>query len=111
MHPEYLRVFEKISFELIGEQANLFAYSPGFRDLYIRVNKGNRHFLLKFNEVVSAKTSISWRLNKINFEELTSTKDKDLSLFGNYRFYDSHDLEVICGKCYVVELIDGQNVL
>jgi hypothetical protein len=108
MRQDSFSLFEQISLHFIEKEANLFAYSPGFRDLYIKVTASERHFLLKFNEVFSAKVLTSWKFKRITVEEIISG-DNNL-LVGAYRVSDSCNLEIVCEAAYVIELIDDQNV-
>ncbi|NJM56496.1 MAG: hypothetical protein HC857_02195 [Synechococcales cyanobacterium RU_4_20] len=107
---ELISRFEMISFELVGGEASLFSYSPGFSDLCIRVIKHERHFLLKFHEVFAAKSSTScWRFNQLKINKILTSEVNET--IGMYHFSDSSDLDITCEIAGCLEIIDGHLVV
>ncbi|MFM7852614.1 MAG: hypothetical protein ACKO96_12035, partial [Flammeovirgaceae bacterium] len=97
--------FISLANQFVGLKATLFAYSPGFSDLYIVFEKGGRYFLLKFSSVTYMKMHREWTFKSI---ELQENKVKDDH--SKHKFFDGDSFEVTCYFFSVLEIINGRDV-
>jgi hypothetical protein len=100
--------FKEMANQFVGLQATIFAYSPGFCDLYIIFEKGGRYFLLKFSHITYIKTHIEWKFGGIEFERIP---EKIKGNFDQYKFYEQNYFEVVCSFFSVLEIVNGQDIL
>lgn len=96
--------FIEITNYFTGLKAVLFSYNPGFRTLYVGVQKQTRYFLMRYMEVKYVQTSTDWIFNRLN---TSYVKGKN----GGYKFFDQDCFEVMCHSPLVIELLNYQEVI
>lgn len=99
--------FKLMANHFIGLKATLFAYSPGFSDLYIAFHKEDRYFLLKFSQTTYVKVHGEWIFGglKVELEKEATTYHP------RYKFFDQNHFEVICALFAVVEIENGHDLI
>ncbi|MDY6902311.1 MAG: hypothetical protein SWZ49_30215 [Cyanobacteriota bacterium] len=102
------KLFKEITDCFIGKKASLFAYSPGFEELYILVEKGGRYFLIKFMETRYLKVCQEWIFAGLKIELQPEKVGSDLPC---YKIYDRHYLEVFCLHFWIFEILEGEDVV
>jgi hypothetical protein len=97
--------FISLASKFIGLKATLFAYSPGFSDLYVVFKKDGRYFLLKFSSVTYIKTPREWTFKGIEVQEEKVKGNRSW-----YKFFDGDSFEVVCLFFGIFELLNGHEV-
>lgn len=104
-YPKYhFEHFIEITNHFTGLKTVLFSYSPGFRDLYIGVQKESKYFLIKYTGVNYVQTLTGWTFNNLNISYVKG-------IYGGYKFSDRDYFEVICSTAFVIELSNHQEVI
>ncbi|XQQ05389.1 MAG: hypothetical protein EDM05_65165 [Leptolyngbya sp. IPPAS B-1204] len=93
--------FTAITSLFTGLKAKLFAYSSGFRDLYISLERNGRYFLFKFTGLTYAKSCREWLFKGFDIKRES----------GRYKVLDQEFFEVLCDNFLVVEIVNGQDVV
>ncbi|BAZ12251.1 hypothetical protein NIES4071_40810 [Calothrix sp. NIES-4071] len=104
-----IKNFQEITNYFVGTKATLFAYSPGFRELYVYFEKNGRYFVLKFANITYVKTCKEWFFGGLKIE--VETKGKRINSPRYYKIYDRNYFEVICPFFGVLEILDGQEIV
>jgi hypothetical protein len=99
--------FLEIANYFTGSKAILFSYSPSFSLLYLAVKNKDRYFLLKFCCVRYIKVADEWIFGGLELD----LQEDITGYYSGYKFFDRNYFEVICDSSYIIEIVNGQDIL